>query len=327
MKQPLVSIVIVCYNAKPFLKDCYDSVRALNYPKDRIEVILADNASTDDSVEFTRKNYPWVRVLQLDQNYGYTEGNNRGLAAAAGEYVMFLNQDTKVDPNWLAELVKVVESDDRIGIAGSLVRDFNKPKLIQNAENRIDIFGSLIHKGWGEEDSGQFKEPKDVFFVSGVAIMIRKSLMNELRYCFDKTYFMYFEEVDLCWRVNLLGYRVVLVPSSIVYHKGNMVPEKVKPENILRMTRNKIMSFRKNLSFPLRHILLVPVLLRTFVAVAYWFSKGMWPFGLKFLSALTAQVNHDLNIGNISWKRQLQVFSMPDFGSYFRFLKISGKFK
>src|SRR3990170_8146316 len=121
---PLCSIVALNYNGKEHLEECFNSIREMNYPKSRYELIMVDNGSKDNSVNFARKKFPWVKILKLDKNYGFAEGNNRGMEVARGKYVIILNNDTKVDKNFLLELVKVAENNKKIAACGAKILDY-----------------------------------------------------------------------------------------------------------------------------------------------------------------------------------------------------------
>jgi GT2 family glycosyltransferase len=319
---PSISIIVLTYNGKRFVKDCLGSLQNIYYPKKKYEIIVVDNASSDGTAEYIQKHFKKIKIIKLDRNYGFAEGNNRGIKFCKGEFIIFLNQDTKVDKHWLIELVKPAIKDKKVGICGSLIRDFYRPQLVQDAANYLDIFGNVIHKGWGEKNVS-ILNPLEVFSVSGASLLIRRSILNKLKYCFDPSYFLYFEETDLCWRVNLLGYKVVFTPFSIVYHKAPIHPLSVKPINIFLYTRNKIISFRKNLRFPLRQLLLSLVLIRTFFAVVYWKYKKKWNFGLKFLGGLFSPITQDINLKKIPLKKQLSVFSFPSIKKYIDFFSFS----
>jgi GT2 family glycosyltransferase len=195
-----------------------------NYPNFRI--LLVDNHSDDRSLELITQEFKEkIQVLSLDHNYGFAEGNNLGAANENSDYLVFLNPDTNVDPDWLSHLVSTMESDSNIGIA--------QPKLLQMDRKRIDSTGGFIDsyglawsRGHNEIDSGQYDRFPIIFYAKGAALIIRKELWNKLR-GFDSLFFVYYEETDLCWRAWESGYRVVYVPSAIVYHAGGGVLNKV----------------------------------------------------------------------------------------------------
>ena len=211
------SIIILNYNGKSYLENCLKSLEEQTYKN--MEVILVDNASIDGSVEYVEQKFPWVKIVRNSRNLGFAEGNNRGVKYATGEYVVFLNNDTVVDKYWLENLIIAAESDPTIGICGSKILFLDKKDLIQELGGLCDIYGSTTHRYCGEIDKGQYDFISDVFYVSGASLLIKRKVLKEIG-GFDPIYFMYHEDVDLCWRAQLAGYRVVVVPTSKVYHKG-----------------------------------------------------------------------------------------------------------
>jgi GT2 family glycosyltransferase len=170
----MISIVILNFNGKKFLDECLSSVLKSNYPD--FEVIFVDNASTDGSVEFVQSNfrgYSNLRIIRNNRNLGFAEGNNVGAKVAKGEYVVFLNVDTKVDPNWLKELVTAMESDESIGAAQSKLLQFDG-RTIDSAGDFINFYGFGWMRGHGEIDRGQFNKIDEIFSARGAAMIVRK---------------------------------------------------------------------------------------------------------------------------------------------------------
>lgn len=184
-----------------------------------MDVVLVDNASSDGSVDYVRSNFPWVKVIENKVNSGFAEGNNVALSAASGDYLVFLNCDTEVDSQWLDFLVQGVESSENVAICGSKVLDLKQPNIIQEVGGLCDKFGFSLSRGWGEVDCRQYSEMVDTFYVSGASLLIKKEIVDKIG-LFDSKYFFNQEDVDLCWRAHLAGYRVIVNPSSVVYHKG-----------------------------------------------------------------------------------------------------------
>lgn len=225
---PFVSIIIVNYNAKPFLKRCLESVLNNDYPN--FEVIFVDNKSTDQSIDYVKQifgNDSRLKIISLDRNYGFSGGNNIGsrYVNKNAKYLVFLDADTEVRRDWLKELVKVMESDVTIGIAQSLILDYISRNSVQSAGlYMIDLCGWTwnLYKGLSYD---QFINNNDnnlieIFAAMGASMIIRYALFKQIG-SFDSKMFIYFDEVDLAWRVWLSGYRVVLAPKSIAYHFGS----------------------------------------------------------------------------------------------------------
>ncbi len=190
---PIVSIIIVNYNGKKYLKECFDSLYNLNYPSDRIEIIMVDNGSSDSSLEFTEKSYPRVKVIKNNIN-NYCKAINLGINSAKGKYAAMLNNDTKVDENWLTELVKAIEADKQIGGAGS---------KILYMDGKIESAGhqELPNFYWSDKDHDkQFDKPQDADSLCGCAILYRKNALEDVGY-FDEDFNMYLEDVDMSIRM------------------------------------------------------------------------------------------------------------------------------
>lgn len=300
-KQPFCSVIVLNFNGKRFLDDCFKSLRKINYPRKRYEVIMADNGSRDGSVEFVKKKFSWVKVLQLDKNYGFAEGNNRAIEKAKGDYLIFLNNDTKVDENWLTELINVANRNKKIGVCGSKVLDETLDAVV--GEGRLNILSMPEIRSKHDTES-------ECFFVSGTSLLIKRTALRKLKYCFDPSFFAYFEDVDLCWRARLLGYRVFYVPQSVVLHKGSGTTKTSKKRSIMKFYhyRNKIWTFKKNSRFPLTQIFMVPVLITTLIMISYLTITKRWEHGIRVLKYGFSKKEKTPNIDRISLKNQLKIF-------------------
>jgi GT2 family glycosyltransferase len=213
---PRVSIIILNYNGLGYLKDCLASLNSQTYPNFRI--IVCDNASKDGTAEFLTKNFPNVTLIRNNKNLGFAKGNNIAIDYALKEgddYIFLLNNDTIVEPDSLGKLVKTAESDDSVGIVGPMVFDLKNKCFVQEAGMSIDKFGYPVPvKG---EQNNRNRIVSEVFFVSGCALLIKKEVLQKIGY-FDDEYFMFAEDLDLCWRAQLAGYKVVVNKESRIYH-------------------------------------------------------------------------------------------------------------
>ncbi|MDD5552197.1 MAG: glycosyltransferase family 2 protein [Candidatus Pacebacteria bacterium] len=202
-KTPAVSIIVLNWNGKKWLKECFSSIYKQNF-KD-FEVILADNNSSDSSVEYTRKNWPKVKIIELSKNFGYAEGNNKAAKISQGEFLLFLNNDTKIQNNFLEKLYRSAQKE-KDAILTPTMLGYNGEKIFPEDKKYlgIDRFGYPLLA----------KKP---FYADGAALFIKKTIFKEL-YGFDKDYFMFQEDIDLSWRARLLGYNIIPVLSAEVYH-------------------------------------------------------------------------------------------------------------
>ncbi len=237
---PLVSIIIVNFNGKTHLEKCLNSLKKVNYSN--FETILVDNNSTDGSVEFVTKNYSDVIIIKLNQNKGYAEPNNIGARLAKGDYLLFLNNDTVVTPNFLSALVHVAINDPKIAICQSLL-------LRPNGE--VDSSGDFIDKlGVAYNSITHPNSPREISSARGASMLIKRDFFNILG-GFDDVFFASFEDVDLGWRSWIAGYKVILVPSSIVYHFGGQTIKKIKDEIAFHGFKNQLTMKITNFEGPL----------------------------------------------------------------------------
>ena len=220
---PFVSIIVLNHNGKRFLYRCLSSVLQINYPSECYEVILVDNGSSDNSVEFMKRKFPKVKILTLNRNYGFATGNNKGTKLAKGDIFVFLNNDTFVDKNWLKQLIWVMTTE-QVDICGSQIVFMRQPTAVQYAGGDLHLIGGAIfvpfHKG----------EPSKRYYlvgsVCGASFAIRRPVFEDLG-GFDDDFFLYADEGDLCLRALIYGYRIAYSPYSIVCHyAGGSGPEK-----------------------------------------------------------------------------------------------------
>lgn len=252
MEYKKVSVIVITYNGKHHLKECFDSLKKQTYKN--FDAYLLDNASVDGSSDFIRENYPWMKVIQFKTNYGFAEGYNRAIKMVNTEYVALLNDDTRTDPKWLEELVKAIESDETLFAVGSKILFYDRPDIINHAGAKITIIGAGFDIGFGEKDSPEFNEQKYVGAVCGAGMLVRKEIFEEIG-GFDEDYFAYFEDLDLCWRAWLYGYKTLYVPTSVVYHKfGGSWGKRDTPRRIYYCQRNRIIDILKN--FEKKNVLL-----------------------------------------------------------------------
>ena len=246
-----LSIIIPHHNGKKLLYDCLQSIYD-NISIDNFEIIVVDNLSTDKSVDEVKSNFPSIILLKSEINLGYSGGCNLGAKNAVGEYVIFLNNDTLHTKKWIEELINFLDKNPHAGAA--------QPKIL-NAINK-DTFdyaggaGGYIDKycfpfvrgrlfNTLEKDLKQYDNAKKIFWASGAAFIIRNELLKELEY-FDNIYFAYMEEIDLCWRLQALGWGIWNVPSSVVYHYGKQTIKENSFKSYYLNHRNSWILFLKN---------------------------------------------------------------------------------
>jgi GT2 family glycosyltransferase len=251
----LVSIILLSYNSKDDLSECIPSIKAQTY--ENYEIILVDNASTDGSVDFIRKNYPTIKLVETGKNLGYPAGNNVGFGVAKGEYIVVVNPDIVADPKWLEELVKPFDEDPSISATTSKVLLYSQKDMINTCANTSHYTGLTFCRGL-YKPADKFENYETVAAISGCSFAIRSSLLNSIS-GFDPDFFLYQEDADLSWRIRFAGGRIVYVPTSVIYHKFTF---SIAPWKEFYLERNRYLILLKNLNSKTL-ILLSPSLIAT----------------------------------------------------------------
>jgi GT2 family glycosyltransferase len=242
-----VSVVVLNYNGLRHLESCFSSLLRLDYPREKLELLFVDNASRDESVQFMRSEYPEVRIVETGGNLGFAEGNNYGAREAKGEWVAFLNNDTRVEPDWLRELVRaaLAGADSGLICTASLMLDWSGKK-VDFGGGALNFHGFGFQPGYGLPVEGREIEPRELLFACGGSMLIRRDVFLDVG-GFDRDYFAFFEDVDLGWRLWVLGYRVELVPAAITYHRHHgSFADTPGHRNYLLYERNALYSIYKN---------------------------------------------------------------------------------
>lgn len=259
-EQGLVSVVIVNYRGAQDTITCLQGLRDINWPADQLELIVVDNDSGDGSAELIRAAAPDVKVIESGANLGFAGGCNLGVAKASGEFVALINSDARPDAEWISEAVAAFRADRGVACVASKVLDWDG-KLIDYVGGFVNFTGQGYKLEVGWPDSEDFSEPRDVLFATGSAAFFRVDSFRQVG-GFDEQYFMFFEDVDLGWRMNLRGMRVRYVPTSLVYHRHHAAISKFGSyrERYL-LERNGLLTIYKNLSDELLGKVLAPALL------------------------------------------------------------------
>jgi GT2 family glycosyltransferase len=243
---PLVFIVVLNNNRIKDVLECIKSLYQNDYENFRI--ILLDNLSTDNSVEAVRQRYPDVQIIELHENLGYAGNNNIGIKAAmeqAADWIFVLNDDTILDPACLSSLVDIGESDRLIGMIGPMVYHFDEPDIIQSAGGALGRYWLNRHWGKDEPDHGQFATAREVEWISGCAILVRRNLIEQVG-LLDADYFLYWEETEWCIRASKAGWRIYHVPQAKLWHKGVQRNYQPKPYVTYYVTRNRLFTLGKH---------------------------------------------------------------------------------
>jgi len=241
----VVSVVLVNYRGADDTITCLQAFDNVNWPLERLELIVVDNDSGDDSVQRIRDALPSVTVIDAGSNTGFAGGCNLGVSRATGEYVGFINNDARPHAEWVSEAVATFEAEPSVGSVASKVLDWDG-KLIDYVDGSLTWFGMGYKREVEKPDSPAFDVPKDVLFGTGAAMFVRAALYREVG-GFDERFFMFYEDVDFGWRLNLLGHRVRYVPTSIAYHRHHVTMKKFGNfrESYL-LERNALLAMYKN---------------------------------------------------------------------------------
>lgn len=268
---PLVSIIIVNWNGLMHLPDCLDSLEVQSYRD--FETILVDNGSTDGSLELVHDRYPWVRLVPLSANTGFSTGNNRGLTQAVGNYIVTLNNDTKAEPRWLETLVKVANDNPRAGMVGCRICSFTDPDIIDSIGMGLCrdgmSRGHYRNKLWSELS---LSNVEDILFPSACAALYRREMVDAIGF-FDDDFFAYAEDSDLGLRGRLAGWTAVGATEAVVYHKYSQTGGSLSPFKVYLVERNHYWVALKN--FPLSSLLALPY----FTALRYMEQTRIVLFG------------------------------------------------
>ena len=212
---PSVSVITVNYNGKKFLNGCFNSLLHLNYPKNKLEIFMVDNGSGDSSVEYVRKKFPKVKIIINDEN-NYTKANNLGIKAAKGEYLALINNDVKVDKNWLVSLIKTAQADNSIGAVGSKILFMDGHIQSVGHQEYPNFYWTDI--GFGDKGINKYTTKQEVASICGCSVLYRKKCLREVGF-FDEDFNMFMEDVDMSMRCRAKGWKLVTCPQSIIYHK------------------------------------------------------------------------------------------------------------
>jgi GT2 family glycosyltransferase len=237
-----VSVIVVNWNGLRWLDGCLDALRRQHVPE--CELVVVDNASSDGSADHVRSSHPDVRLIALDRNRGFAGGNNAGAASARADYLVFLNNDTRVRPGWLQALVDVADRDPSVGLVTSQIVYMDEPDVVDSAgDGYLRAGGGFKH--FHGLPAASASSSREVFGACGGAFLIRRSLFEALN-GFDEDFFMVYEDVDLSYRARLLGARVIYAHDAVVEHAGSGSLGRVSDRAVFFGQRNLEWTWLKN---------------------------------------------------------------------------------
>jgi GT2 family glycosyltransferase len=271
MNIPLVSVIIVNYNGRTFLKKCLSSLLLQSYPA--MEIIFVDNGSKDGSIEYIKKEFPSVKIIANNENSGFAKGNNIGIKTAKGELIATLNTDTEVTPQWLEKLVNAMVSDENVGMCASKMLLMKYPDIINSTGILISRSGTCWDRGIFERDIGQYESMEEVFGPCAGAALYRMSMLDEIG-LFDEDFIAYFEDTDLAFRGRLAGWKCLYVPKAAVYHMHGGTAGFESDYTIYYGNRNVLWNPIKNFPIMLLIFYFPWIIGRNIGVIPYYILKG-----------------------------------------------------
>ena len=293
---PSVAIVILNYNGLEYLKKFLPSVLASTYINKK--VIVADNASTDESVRWLKENHSSVSLILLQENYGFAKGYNEALKQIKGDYFILLNSDVEVTANWIEPVITLMETDKKIAACQPKILSYHDKRRFEYAGacgGWIDSLGYPFSRGRVfdecEFDTGQYDSNEKIFWASGAAFFVRANVYKQMD-GFDEFFFAHQEEIDLCWRMQLNGYKIMVCPKSVVYHVGGGTLPKGERKAFLNFRNNLVMVY-KNWQFteriwklPVRMVLDLVSVIKSAISGDTTFAKGILKAQFAFIKWL-----------------------------------------
>jgi GT2 family glycosyltransferase len=276
--EPSVAVVILNWNGLSLLKRFLPSVIETNYSN--LQIIVGDNASTDGSVDYIRATFPEIEIIQNDKNYGFAEGYNRVLRQVNANYFVLLNSDVLVPPNWISPVVALMELDPSVAAAQPKIKWYeeqNRFEYAGAAGGFLDRFGFPFCRGRifdvNEIDSGQYDIPTEIFWASGAALFVKQKCWDEVG-GLDPALFAHMEEIDVCWRLKNLGYKIIFCPDSEVYHVGGGTLNAENPFKTYLNFRNNLYILQKNLPIQEAYLIIFIRFWIDFVALLHFVATG-----------------------------------------------------
>lgn len=269
MQKPLVTIIVVTVNNFDILRNCLNSLHAQDY--EPLEIIVVDNGSDEDIQGMLSREFPDVRGVRLDRNYGFAEGNNRGIERAEGKYIALINNDAVATPQWISSLVSTAESDDKIGAVASIIIDGNKPEVLDSFGVGITLDG-MSRQAMRDMPIPHITKPEEVCLFSGCACLLRTEALKEAG-LFDKDFFAYCEDTDLGLRLRWTGWKIVVAPNAYVNHFYSMTIGNFSLQKVYFIERNHFWLAIK--TFPCFLLFIMPLLtIWRYLVQIFFISRG-----------------------------------------------------
>ena len=275
--EPLVSIIILNYNAGKLLTECVESVFNSNY--NNLEVIVVDNVSKDNSQKECKEKFQKIKLIENEENLGYCEGNNVGIRESVGEFLVILNPDVIVTPNWLNELLLGFQKYGE-GLYQPKILATTDHDVIISAGNMIQLFGFGFSRGKGQKDEGQYEKDEVVGYASGTCLFSSSNVFKKIGN-FDPFLFAYHDDLDLCWRGMIKGIKSFYLHKSIVYHPLEGYSFKWNSFKYFLMERNRIYCLRKNFDKKTIFKMIPSLILVDFAITLFYLKNGFFMAKVK----------------------------------------------
>jgi GT2 family glycosyltransferase len=302
----VVAVIILNWNGRKYLEKFLPDL--LQFSKAEAEIIVADNASTDDSVSFLQSCYPGIRIIQNPANDGFAKGYNIALSQVDADYYILLNSDIQVTENWISPVIELMETDELIAACQPKIRSYLEPAKFEYAGaagGYIDKYGYPFCRGRLfqslEDDHGQYDAVTEIFWATGACMFVKASIFHKLG-GLDEDFFAHMEEIDFCWRLNNHGYKIMYCPASTVYHIGGGTLPKASWRKTYLNFRNNFYLLYKNLPADrLFTVFLVRYIFDTIAAFKFLFQAGF----KDFWAVTHAHISFYRSLGKTKQKRKL----------------------
>ena len=271
----LTSIIVLNYNAGDLLLNCIESI--FKTQNKEFEVIVVDNISTDNSHKRCKDKFPQIQLIENKENLGYCEGNNVGIRQAKGDFIVILNPDTRVEPNWLVEFFKEYENHGK-GLYQPKILAF-EDNLFESAGNMLHLFGFGYSKGRGIKDKGQFEKFQEIGYASGACLFTKTETIKKIG-LFDPFIFLYHDDLDLGWRALQIGIKSFYVPSATVFHAGSY-NYKWSAKKFFWLERNRHYCLLTHISKKTFYKMLPALIIVEIMMVIFYVMKGFGKMKLK----------------------------------------------
>ena len=309
---PLVSIIILNYNAGDLLLDCINSIQKSTYTN--YEIILVDNISKDNSHKKCKEQFPSIKLIENSENFGYCEGNNIGLRIAKGQFIVILNPDTIVDSFWLEELLKAYQTNGE-GIYQPKFLATTDHSMLLSTGNMIQIFGFGFSRSKGDIDKKQYEDLEKINYASGTCLFTSKYILEKIGF-FDPFLFAFHDDLELCWRGAINKINSFYVPKSIVYHPIEGTSFKWNPIKFKLMERNRkycLLTLYDRQTF---FKMLPPLILVDLTVFFFYLSKGL--IKMKILADIEILKNFKIINKKYSQNQKIKDVSDKEIISYFK---------